>query len=152
VAASRDLAAFLRAWIGPLAGLGLVLYANVKVAAACGCGGEPAWGIALLGLRGETSARGFFLTAALGVQIGLCLLTARNKYVQVGVVLAVVAILIAPDMRLLADSRLHAFSPSQWQDALASRNARVMALDFLALFVNLATALYRSNAYILKRL
>jgi type IV secretory pathway VirB2 component (pilin) len=142
----------VRAWVLPLAGLCLILYANAKIVAACGCSGEPGWAFYLLSMRPEPGARALILALALGVQVGLCLLFARNRYLQIAVVFGVVAVLIAPDMSLLAASKAHPFSANAWQDAMTNRAARVTAIDFVALFVNLATALYRSNAYILKRI
>jgi hypothetical protein len=142
----------LRAWILPLAGLGLILYANAKIDSACHCGGQPAWLFYLFSLRLGPDARSLILGLALGVQIGICLLVANNKYLQIAVVLGVVVVLIAPDMSLLAGSKSHPLSASAWQEALTGRAIRVAALDFIALFINLATALYRSNAFILARL
>jgi len=140
----------MRAWILPLAGLGLILYANMKIDAACRCGGDSSWFFDLLSFRLEPNAA--LLTLALGVQIYLCLLIPNNPYLKMGIVVAVVVIGIAPDMSLLADNKAHPFSADQWQDALTSRGARVALLNFLALFLNLATALYRANAYVLSKI
>jgi hypothetical protein len=140
----------MRAWILPLAGLGLILYANMKMDVACRCGGPSPWFFYLLSFRLEPGA--ILLRLALSVQIWLCLLLPNHPYVKIGIVLCVVAILIAPDMNLLADNKTHPFSTDQWRDALTGRGVRAALLGFLALFINLSTALFRSNAYILSKI
>ena len=153
---TQDLSQLARAALLPLAGVGLLLYSNAKIAALCDCGGDAPWLFYLFSYRLEPNAllttRALLLLLALGVQIWLSLLIPNNKYVKVGIVLGVVAILIAPDMSLLAANKTHLFSAEQWRDALTGRGTRVALLDFCALFINLATALYRANAYVLKRI
>jgi hypothetical protein len=154
--APRDVSTRVRAGILPLAGLGLILYANAKLETLCNCGGEPLWLFYLFAYRPEPNAllttRALLLLLALGVQIYLCLLIPNNKYVKMAIVLGIVAILIAPDMSLLASNKIQPFSADQWRDALTSRETRVALLNFLALFINLATALYRANAYVLSKI